>query len=398
MNNERKWKVIHFSTGHEGGAGLAARRLNAALNAAGISSTFWALNNLNYRRNEQEFFIPRSNLTRYVSGIGGFIQSRLSQKVFFSLWSLNVLSIRRINKMANPENTILHFHNWFNLISQNKILQLSKQGFKIVLTLHDERFITGGCHYAYECKGFQDKCQKCPELSGILRAFPSWNLRKTLKNVKEVSDSIVFVSPSRWLRHEALSSSLLSDFPVVFIPNTLGSNHHQVLFLEKTHIPKEISILKVGVASMSKKSYIKGGDLIAKVQEEIMLGQLPIEIIFLSDFDDNDQLPSAFWSHIDYLLVPSRAENSPNVIHEAKSLGIPVIASALGGIPELLTPDFDIPISTQQLNVEGILKILLSIKSQQNQELKNRMQTQFNEYVSQAIQNHIHLYENLIQN
>ncbi|MFA5886434.1 MAG: glycosyltransferase [Patescibacteria group bacterium] len=40
----------------------------------------------------------------------------------------------------------------------------------------------------------------------------------------------------------------------------------------------------------------------------------------------------------DYLIVPSLCyENSPRVIYEAKSLGLPVIAANLGGIPEMLT-------------------------------------------------------------
>jgi glycosyltransferase involved in cell wall biosynthesis len=37
------------------------------------------------------------------------------------------------------------------------------------------------------------------------------------------------------------------------------------------------------------------------------------------------------------LLVPSRADNFPNVIIEAFACGVPVIASKSGGIPEMLT-------------------------------------------------------------
>jgi glycosyltransferase involved in cell wall biosynthesis len=43
-------------------------------------------------------------------------------------------------------------------------------------------------------------------------------------------------------------------------------------------------------------------------------------------------------SHLDVVVVPSRwAENSPNVILEAQAMGVPVVGSRLGGIPELVT-------------------------------------------------------------
>jgi glycosyltransferase involved in cell wall biosynthesis len=42
-------------------------------------------------------------------------------------------------------------------------------------------------------------------------------------------------------------------------------------------------------------------------------------------------------AHLDVVVVPSRwAENSPNVILEAQAMGVPVIGSRLGGIPELV--------------------------------------------------------------
>jgi hypothetical protein len=36
-------RIIHLSTSHNGGAGIAARRLNTALNLEGIDSTFVSL-------------------------------------------------------------------------------------------------------------------------------------------------------------------------------------------------------------------------------------------------------------------------------------------------------------------------------------------------------------------
>ena len=67
--------------------------------------------------------------------------------------------------------------------------------------------------------------------------------------------------------------------------------------------------------------------------------------------------------NLDALVVPSVQDNSPNVVIEAISLGIPVIGSDAGGIPELLQ-HFALPIfpnrNSRELSVilEAIPRLL----------------------------------------
>jgi glycosyltransferase involved in cell wall biosynthesis len=46
---------------------------------------------------------------------------------------------------------------------------------------------------------------------------------------------------------------------------------------------------------------------------------------------------SNFWKNVDVLIVPSITENFPTVIAEAAYRAIPVIATNVGGIPEMIT-------------------------------------------------------------
>jgi glycosyltransferase involved in cell wall biosynthesis len=48
---------------------------------------------------------------------------------------------------------------------------------------------------------------------------------------------------------------------------------------------------------------------------------------------------SAFMQGLDVFVLPTLAEGTPNSIIEAMSHGLPVIASAVGGIPDLITPE-----------------------------------------------------------
>jgi glycosyltransferase involved in cell wall biosynthesis len=48
---------------------------------------------------------------------------------------------------------------------------------------------------------------------------------------------------------------------------------------------------------------------------------------------------SAFMQSLDVFVLPSLAEGTPNSIVEAMAHGLPVIATEVGGIPDLLTPE-----------------------------------------------------------
>jgi glycosyltransferase involved in cell wall biosynthesis len=181
--------------------------------------------------------------------------------------------------------------------------------------------------------------------------IPKHSLQQS-KKVKFKHESVRIVGPSRWIVDLARRSSLFSNIESSVVTNVLGAAWVETV--------RDVSFKKnykftVGVASMNPESYVKGGDIIQ--QMNLLLSPSEYSIIYLSNFNAEEH--ARFWEQIDCLFVPSRADNSPNVIHEAKSLGIPIVASNIGGIPEILTGDdlcFEIPKSIDSEFVASIFE------------------------------------------
>lgn len=388
------WEVIHISTGHEGGAGLAARRLNAALISTKVNSKFIALEHPNYFPATNERALKRNFWQKVLSGISSKIQMKLSSRVFFSMVSVNVLTIKKLLSFAETPRPIIHLHNWFNIVSQRQIVKFLKAGFPVVLTMHDQRVFTGGCHYSFECRKFESDCASCPLLPFGVNKFPKFVFRLANSFPNDANSNFQLIAPSKWMQIQSQKSKLVGRNKIHFVPNTLNFPPRQENKAISTESHSEV--IKVGIASMNQNSYIKGGDLISELSSEISRLQLPILLVFLSDVEVQTNPEKLFWNIIDVLLVPSRADNSPNVIHEAKYYGIPVVATLTGGISELLHPEFDAGIPIDKLSVTSILQLLNPELIQRQATYLPMMISDFDVYIADSISGHLKIYNDLI--
>ena len=390
--SENDLQVIHLATGSVGGAGLAARRLNKALNENGFNSKFYSPTRKNYSPARNEFQLSRSIVAKLKSAILTRLQRNFHQVSFFSLLSINTVSIREIKKLGEKQNSILQFHNWFNLLSQKSILKLAKSGYKVVVTMHDERFITGGCHYALECAGFTSGCHNCPRLPRAVRSIPARNVRNAKRLMKNAHPNIFFIAPSNWLLQEGRNSLILADANLFHISNTLGED---LELIPQSHQRVNPGALSIGIASMDHTSFVKGGDTLHAVTKIIAEMKIPIHFMYLNQLPEGSNLEREFWGKLDYLLSLSRADNSPNVIHESKFKGIPVISTAIGGITELLTspPDVKISASATPEEIVNILKALINDSEFQSLELSNQA---FVAYAGNSLNQHVDLYKKIL--
>jgi glycosyltransferase involved in cell wall biosynthesis len=118
-----------------------------------------------------------------------------------------------------------------------------------------------------------------------------------------------------------------------------------------------------------------------------------IKFKFLKHFQTVGTDSDNFWANIDYLLVLSRADNSPNVIHEAKSKGVPVISSMVGGIGELLNSEKDIIISPKEFNEEDILRVIVDLSLSAIKYKHRGLDPNYIRYTQNCLQDMKALYE-----
>lgn len=383
--------VVHFSTSHIGGAGIAARRLSAALNAIGCRSVFLSLDNPTFKPKDYEVSLSRNLLQRIQGASLSWLQNQFIDQTYFTFGSVSALTPSKLSQMLEP-TPIIHIHNWFNLLNLRDMQELLAQGYKMVFTLHDMRNLSGGCHYSLDCEGYLSNCSGCPFLPRSLSWLPPKNLNRMRKLITEYSDQIAFITPSVWLQQTAISTGLISAERIDFVANY----HYEVelLNLQPKEIERRVSeILVIGVASLNIKSPLKGGNLL---QEIVVLLSGKVKFVFLSDYEINDEGHEKFWEDIDYLFVPSVADNSPNVIHEAKFNNVPVIGTKIGGITELLNPAFDVTISPIDLNPSYVSNLLVSIGQKLTKIRPRFIDDRYQSYVANALIDVMYVYKKLM--
>jgi len=93
---------------------------------------------------------------------------------------------------------------------------------------------------------------------------------------------------------------------------------------------------------------------------------IPLKFTYIGN--QSQQVVFEYMCAADLLVLPSYNEGMPNVIVEAGSLGLPVLSTSVGGIPELIDEDSGYLIETK--SSDAIIKAILKIKDNYPQALQ----------------------------
>jgi glycosyltransferase involved in cell wall biosynthesis len=336
-------RILHLATSLSGGAGIAARRICEAQREAGLNSRILAGGiSPESKLKAHERIIEVSKLRASLSSLNTVFQSAFLQKDdrLVTSFSVNQPVLHQLNF---AEFDLVHLHAFYNLINYKSIIHISKN-LPLVVTMHDQRFFTGGCHYSFNCVKYNSTCADCPQTRRSLDFIPEKTLIGNYGLLTE-AENISFISPSSWLMERAKSSKLIGRFQHNQVYNPVPQD-----FVSGESRIRDGKVLNIGFVSQNINNPYKGlkvlMDALSKVEGKRNIhlrifgsGKLEYKLssseITQVNFE-NDKSASIAYKSCDLIIVPSEQDNLPSVVSEALMCGVPVIGSNIGGIGEIL--------------------------------------------------------------
>jgi glycosyltransferase involved in cell wall biosynthesis len=261
---------------------------------------------------------------------------------------------------------VLHIHGFmfpYYYMSKIPLLKVFSQSlayiirswkdYKIILLLNQKynfdilEFTEGGNFWV----GFYKKFKYITFLHCSSYTVIKQALNKTIINLY-LERIISFIAMRRASVILAPSRAIIS-----IVENEFGKTFKKAIVLplcveENNHLPNKTQRNKVIFIFASRNDRLKGGEILIKAinvankkirdqAEFIFFGytpsdreSLPSNIKIKSFFPRNKLLK--YYQNCDVALLPSLFDNSPLFIYESMAAGLPVIATNVGGIPELI--------------------------------------------------------------
>ena len=339
-----KMRVLQLATSLSGGAGIAAKRFHESLVDAGVDSALLS-REIGASLSPNIRQIDVSAAGNVYSSVSTLFQTKLVQKGNLLVTPNSVETIR-INEALLHNYDLIHVHAFYNLLSLKSFSKLSNLKIPVIVTMHDERLFTGGCHYSLECKNFQSACKSCPQVqvwarSAVLQSQE--RAHRVMKNFKNLN----LIAPSSWLANEARKSSIFSNKEVSVIPNPVP----QIVF-DANAKRSEDKVFRIGFSSINLDNPYKGLSVLVKALNIIAAKeQMPAfdfrvfgkgkviglseKILFSQKLLSADNEIADELAKVDLLAIPSLQDNLPSVLTEGLAAGCRVVCSRTGGISEI---------------------------------------------------------------
>lgn len=150
------------------------------------------------------------------------------------------------------------------------------------------------------------------------------------------------------------------------------------------------------ISPQIKLILVGGGEEEGNLKKSAIKKGVKNDVIFLGQRSDVNQILKAF----DIFVFPSLTEGLPLVVIEAMATGLPIVASHVGGIPELVvngeTGFLVSPTSKEEIK-EAIIKLLNNpeLRKEMGQIARKRFETHFS--LPQMVQKYIEVYEEVVK-
>jgi glycosyltransferase involved in cell wall biosynthesis len=290
----------------------------------------------------------------------------------------------RIPELAPEPISILHGHNLHGAYFDLRALPSISHKVPTVLTLHDAWLLSGHCAHSFGCERWLQGCGSCPDLTiypAVRRDSTAYNWRR--KQQIFARSALYVATPSEWLmnkvRRSMLGPSLLETRVIpngvdlaVFRPGDrlsarqeLGIPAEAAVLLFAAHgiraNPwKDFEMLRRVLQAVAERT--KGRHLLfVALGEEAPTEQVGSAELRFAPFRTDATATARYYQAADVYVHAARADTFPNTVLEALACGTPVVATAVGGIPEQIIDGrtgFLVPPGDVDKMTEAVLTLL----------------------------------------
>jgi glycosyltransferase involved in cell wall biosynthesis len=265
----------------------------------------------------------------------------------------------RLLEMAGQMPDIVHCHNLHGSYFDLRALPWLSSRVPVVATLHDAWLLSGHCALSFDCDRWKIGCGHCPDLTiypAVKRDATAYNWER--KRSIYADSKLYVATASRWLMDRVSESMLAPSVAGArIIPNgvdvsvfhpadrhlarqQLGMPQQGAVLLFTAHgvrrnIWKDYHTMQAAVALV--RSDLEGQNvLFVAVGEDVPAARTGEGGIRFVPYEDDPSMVATYYCAADIYLHAAKAETWGLTITEALACGTPVVATAVGGIPEQL--------------------------------------------------------------
>ena len=273
------------------------------------------------------------------------------------LEDFNFPGTRKLLDLTPEPPTIVHCHNLHGDYFDLRVLPWLSHKVPVVVSMHDAWLLSGHCAHSFSCERWRTGCGECPDLT----IYPAIRRDATARNWRRkqrifAQSRLYVTTPCHWLMNKvhasmlapAVRESRIIPYGIdtsIFRPGDklaaraalgLPEKSHIVLFAAhriRTNIWKDYETMRAAIARVASELRAQSLTFVA-LGEDAPHEQLGTAEIRFFPFRPEPTEVARFYQAADVYLHGARIDTFPNAVLEALACGTPVVASAVGGIPE----------------------------------------------------------------
>jgi len=263
----------------------------------------------------------------------------------------------RLFELSGGAPDVLHLHNLHGYYFDLRRLPELSAGQPTILTMHDPWPLTGHCAHPIDCPRWRVGCGNCPDLERYVPIRKDASARNFIIKRDALGRSdLCFATPSQWLMRMTEESGVLGDSARArVIPNGVDTAvfgpGDRAAARDALGLPLDAEIVLLAAKDLSNNPFkdyrtlAAALGLLAHERERLVLvalgdedGTTSIEGVDVRavPFVEDQAQVAQYYRAADGYVHAARAENLPLAVIEAMACGTPVVASAVGGVPEIV--------------------------------------------------------------